>query len=66
MCNREIPKSNETWTRKPYTRSDLDELSRVTLGMDVNEIRRRVKAMEFPGAPGAFIELDANKLSIKL
>jgi len=52
-----LPECPETWARKPYLRRELDELGRVTPDMHPDEIRRRVAAMRFPGAPGAFLEL---------
>jgi len=52
-----LPECTETWARKPYLRRELDELGRVTPDMPPSEIGRRVAAMRFPGAPGAFVEL---------
>lgn len=52
-----LPKASRTWQRKPFTRRQLDELGRVTPEMTPEEIRRRVRAMEYPGFPGAFVEL---------
>lgn len=53
-----LPESDEGWTRKPYTRRELNELSQITLDMPEKEIRRRVRAMDFPGAPGAYLNLN--------
>lgn len=56
---RDVPltRAAETWTRLPYSRRDLDALCRVTPEMTPDEIRRRVRATHFPGAPGAVVEL---------
>ena len=43
--------------KRVNVRRELDELGRVTPDMHPDEIRRRVAAMRFPGAPGAFLEL---------
>lgn len=57
----DLPKSNERWKRKPYKRKELNELCKITFDMSVEEIRRRVKAVTFPDAPGAYIEIDGMK-----
>ena len=46
------------WHRKAYTRHDLEELCRITLDMDEDEVTKRVKATAYPGRPGAFIEIE--------
>ncbi|MDD4979797.1 MAG: formyltransferase family protein [Candidatus Omnitrophica bacterium] len=56
-----IPFSNETWKRKPYTRSELEELCRIEAAMPQEEIKKRVKATAYPGMPGAYIELYGHK-----
>ncbi|MEO8679074.1 MAG: formyltransferase family protein [Vicinamibacterales bacterium] len=48
--------SDERWTRQPYTRQQLDALCRLDHGMSAAEIRRRVRATTFPGAPGPYFE----------
>ena len=42
-----IEPSNESWKRKPYTRKELNELSKITLGMDRDEVKRRVRATNY-------------------
>lgn len=49
--------SGEVWTRRPYTRRELNDLCRIDPSMDQAEVSRRVKATTFPGAPGAWVEL---------
>jgi len=53
----ELPSSDETWTRAPFTRRELNELGRVTPDMSAEEIRRRHRAMHFPPFPGVFMDL---------
>jgi methionyl-tRNA formyltransferase len=57
VLGQELPTSEETWRRVPYRRSELNELGRVEPGMDAVEVARRVRAMDFPNAPGAFLDL---------
>lgn len=52
-----LPAPEERWTRRPFTRRELNELCRVTPDMSSKEIIRRVKAVTYPGAPGAYVEL---------
>lgn len=52
-----LPESDEKWTRKPYRRSQLNALCRIEPDMDFSEVRRRVRATTFPGAPGAYVEI---------
>jgi methionyl-tRNA formyltransferase len=52
-----LPVSPETWQRKPYKRAELNALCKLTLDMSAEEIQRRVRAVTYPGAPGAYIEI---------
>ena len=54
---RSLPRSTETWKRKPFTTKQLNELCRITLDMTEEEVRRRIKATTYPDMPGAFIEI---------
>ena len=63
LNNKELPQLEDTWKRKPYTRKELNELCKITLDMPEEEIRRRVKAVTFPNAPGASIEIDGMKFN---
>ena len=63
LDNEELPRLEDTWKRKPYTRKELNELHRITPDAPEEEIRRRVKAVTFPNAPGAYIEIDGMKFS---
>lgn len=47
-----LPSSAERWTRKPYTRKELNDLCRVNDKMPQQEIDRRRRAVTFPGMPG--------------
>lgn len=59
----ELPQSSDKWQRKPYTRKELNDLCKIDPEMDNEEIERRVKAVTFPDAPGAYIEIDGMKFT---
>lgn len=59
--DKELPVSNEKWMRKPYKRKELNELCKINSNMDLDEVKRRIKAVTFPDAPGAYIEFDNMK-----
>ncbi len=56
LAGEALPTSEETWTRRPYTRKQLNALGRIEADMPAKEVERRVRAMAFPGYPGAFME----------
>ena len=56
-----IPRANETWARKPYTRKDLNDLCVVNNDMSRDELNRRIKATTYPNMPGALLNLKGNK-----
>jgi methionyl-tRNA formyltransferase len=43
----ELPKSQERWTRKPFTRIEFNKLGRITPDMTKDEIARRIRATAF-------------------
>ena len=53
----EPPACNENWSRAPYRRSELEALCRIDLSMDQVEAARRIRAVTYPGMPGAYVEL---------
>ena len=44
---KELPASDEQWTRSPFTRKQFNELFRITPEMDKAEVARRVRAVSF-------------------
>ena len=56
-----IPESKERWSRKPYTRRELEELCKISSDMTEDEIKRKIKATYYPGMPGAYIEIFGNR-----
>ena len=55
--NNSLPKCNENWGRKPFTRRQFNNLCRITNDMTNEEIKRRIRAVTYPGMPGAYIEI---------
>jgi methionyl-tRNA formyltransferase len=47
-----MPQSSRSWTRKPFTRAELNALATVAPGMGADEVARRVRATTYPGYPG--------------
>jgi methionyl-tRNA formyltransferase len=58
--NLPLPESNETWQRKPYTRKELNELSKIEYEMTIEEIEKRIKATTYDKY-WAYIELKGKK-----
>jgi methionyl-tRNA formyltransferase len=50
-----LPRAGVHWTRPPFTRKQLYALKVVTPDMDEAEVRRRVRAVTYPGYPGAVL-----------
>ena len=44
---RELPVSEEQWTRKPFSRTEFNQLGRITSEMTKEEIARRVRAVAY-------------------
>jgi methionyl-tRNA formyltransferase len=42
-----LPVCSETWTRKPFSRAELDQLGKITIDMSEEEIKRRVRATNY-------------------
>ena len=42
-----LPKSDEEWTRAPIQRNDFNELTKIQIDMDKNEINKRIRATMF-------------------
>ncbi|HEV2867256.1 MAG TPA: formyltransferase family protein [Allosphingosinicella sp.] len=50
-----LPEAPVHWTRGPYTRKQLHALKVITPDMDEAEVARRVRAVTYPGYPGAVL-----------
>lgn len=47
IADRGLPKSDEKWTRKPFSRTKFDQLGKITPDMTQEEIEKRVRATHF-------------------
>jgi methionyl-tRNA formyltransferase len=52
-----LPDANISWSRRPFTRAQLNKLCSVTPDLPEEEIARRVRATTYPGYPGATVLL---------
>lgn len=52
---KELPRAETEWSRVPYTRRQMNELRKIEPDMQEAEVRRRIRAMTYPGYPGPFI-----------
>lgn len=43
----QLPSSNRTWTRKPFTKKQLDELEKIDIHMTREEVRKRIRSATF-------------------
>jgi methionyl-tRNA formyltransferase len=59
-----LPSAASSWKRRPFTRRELNELGRITPEMTPEEVQRRVRAMTYPGYPGAFTEVAGIRLEV--
>jgi len=62
----ETPKCNEKWKRKPYTRKQLNSLCKILPDMDKREVERRIRAVSYPGMPGAFVKIFNHNFEYKI
>lgn len=59
-----LPELEETWTRKPFSRKEFNQLGRITPDMSKEEITRRVRATSFgPWQPT--VEIQGYLFSLK-
>jgi methionyl-tRNA formyltransferase len=56
VTNDSLPEINENWKRKPFKRSELEQLATINTNMNQEEIDKRIRATYYPGKPGPFIE----------
>ena len=56
-----LPDCDETWKRKPYKRSELEELATIKPDMSEEEINNKIRATYYPGKPAPYIEVHGHK-----
>jgi len=47
ISDKDLPTSSEKWSRKPYTRQELNNLAQITSDMTGDEIKKRIRATTF-------------------
>ena len=52
----DLPVSDSKWTRKPFTKQDLDAVRRIDKGMTAEQIELRIKSLTYPGSPSTYVE----------
>ncbi len=52
-----LPGAALAWSRPPFTRKQLEALREIRLDMSKEEVARRVRAVTYPGFPGAELRL---------
>lgn len=57
--------ANVQWSRRAFTRKELDDLGKVSPEMTKKEIQKRIRAMDFKGYPGAYMEVDGRRIEVK-
>jgi len=55
VTNDSLPHGGEIWKRKPYKRSELENLATIKSSMSKREIDKRINATYYPGKPGPFL-----------
>ena len=58
ILNNPVLGTDEDWKRKPFTRQELNNFCIISPDMSEDEIKRRVKSVTFPNAPGAYIKIE--------
>ena len=56
-----LPRSPRQWTRKAFTRKELDALCEITPDMTRDEVNRRIRATTYPGYPGPYLLKNGRK-----
>lgn len=61
----DLPESNKEWGKRLYTRKELNELCRIRDGMSWTEVKKRIKATNFPNMPKAYIQMFGYRFEYK-
>ena len=56
-----LPLNGRQWTRRAFTRKELNALCEITPDMDEAEAKRRIRATTYPGYPGPYLLKDGHK-----
>jgi hypothetical protein len=61
LNNKLSPTPNISWKRKPYKRSDLENLCVLKNKFEKKEILRRIRSTYYPGYPGPYYLINEKK-----
>ena len=61
VARKPLPEPGIAWSRKAYTRANLERLYVLFADMEPEEIKRRIRATTFPGYPGAHVTVGGVK-----
>ena len=61
---KELPISEETWTRAPFTRKQFNELFCITPSQSRDEIARRIRAISY-GPYQPYVEIEGYRFQYK-
>jgi hypothetical protein len=56
-----LPVNGRQWTRRAFTRKELNALCEITPDMPEAEVHRRIRATTYPGYPGPYLLKDGKK-----
>lgn len=65
LKNNALPRTQKKWSRHLYTRRQLDHLCRIRRGMSLEEVRKRIRATNFPNMPKAYWEMHGYRFEYK-
>jgi methionyl-tRNA formyltransferase len=52
-----LPVASRQWTRRAFTRREMEALKRIEPDMAQDEVRRRLRATLYPGYPGPYVQV---------
>ena len=61
LNNKLLPNADIPWKRKPYKRSDLENLCIIKKNFKKKEILRRIRSTYYPGYPGPYYLINGRK-----
>lgn len=63
---RELPVSPRQWSRRPFTRREMEALKQIDAKMDEAEIKRRLRATVYPGYPGPYVQVGSDRFYVSV
>jgi methionyl-tRNA formyltransferase len=60
------PLCGASWSRRPFTRREFNELSVIDATMSADEVKRRIRATTYPGYPGPHVVVGGEKFILPI